>query len=224
MKLQNPLLPVRTVILFGLSVFLLGACSFNPIDLVRRDPASQQLNSDVALTVTAVYATNTQIALWRTGTAAAAVGVFATQPPLAVTQPPAVATLPPAPPAQSQSDVLLLYSPQALTLLNTSGRALSIAGLSFQGDGAVVPISLWDNGFLSASLFAFPTGDCLMAWPLDAGSQAVPAECGTRHAWVAVNGNQTFWLATAAFRVYWNGQPIASCPANAGTCLLDLPE
>ena len=217
------------MILFGLSVFLLGACSFSQIDLVRRDPA-QQLNSGVALTVTAVYATNTQIALWRTGTAvalpatAAAGVVIATQPPLAVTQPPVVATLPPAPPAQGQGDVLLLYSPQALTLLNTSGRALSIAGLSFQGDGAVVPVSLWDNGFLSASLFAFPSGDCLMAWPLDAGSQPVPAECGTRHAWVAVNGNQTFWLTTAAFRVYWGGQPIAACPANAGTCLLDLPE
>lgn len=199
---------------------LLAACSFSPLDLIRRDAPAQAPNPDLALTVTAVYATNTQIALWRTGTAVvppaiATVGVLATQPPL-------VATQPPAPPALG--DVTLIYSPEALTLLNTSGRALSIAGLSFQGDGSVVPVSLWDNGFLSASLYAFPTGDCLMAWPLNTNGQASPSNCGTRHAWVAVNANQTFWLATASFMVYWNGQPIASCPANVGTCVLDLPD
>jgi hypothetical protein len=210
---------LRPLILL-VTILLLAACSFSPLDVIRRDTSAQSPNPDLALTVTAVYATNTQIAIWRTGTAVALPAVataaaFATQPPL-------MTTLPPVPP--DQGDVTLIYSPEALTLLNTSGRALSIAGLSFQGEGSVVPISLWDNGFLSASLFAFPSGDCLMAWPLNTNGQPKPNNCGVRHAWIAVNGNQTFWLAPASFTVYWGGQPIASCPANAGTCVLDLPE
>ncbi len=192
------------VILFACIALVITACSVGPFEIsIRQAPNA----NNIGLTVTAALATNTQIAALRTSTAVASIA-----PIIQPTQPPA-----------SQGDVLLVYTGDALTLYNNTNRAIDVAGLSFHSDRGELPANTWDNGFLSASLFAFPPGDCLMVWPVDIPQQLKPGDCETRHSWLAVNSLQTFWLTDSVFYVRWYGQLITTCPGGINTCYIDLP-
>ena len=141
-------------------------------------------------------------------------------------QPPAPPTFaqPPTAPAQAASgaaDVRLLYNANGLTLLNVSGRRVNLAPLVFQSATGTMAATEWDNGYLSAPLNAFPTGDCLQVWNYGAAPMAPPAECRTRHAWLEMGNPYQFWRAD--FLVLYNGQVIGTCPLAAGMCGLRLP-
>lgn len=206
-KSHFAIITVLLVLLGG----VLSACAVGPFEIGFRGTDSlPQAN----LTVTAVFATNTQIAALRTSTAVAA-------PPVAIQQ----ATLPPvtaAPPASTRG-LQLVFSPDSFTLVNSASRPLDIAGLSFHSDAGEMAITEWDNGYLTASLYSFPADDCLMAWGLGSTNQPKPAGCRTRHAWLAVNSSQVFWQTSGAISVRWYGQPIAVCAATSGSCEIDLP-
>lgn len=213
-----------------LLLFITTACSIGPFDIALRQPASA--NSDVGLTVTAVLATNTQIASWRTATANAnQTTIIVTQPPRIITatpQIPPTAMLQQLPTATSQpvlptGDILLRSSGEALTILNIARFPVDLSGLSFHSNTGELNIAKWDNGFLSAPLSRFPAGDCLMAWSATAPQQPKPADCGTRHSWIAVNSLETFWLADSIFEVRWLGQTIATCASAGGACYVTLP-
>ncbi len=204
------------------------ACNFGPYHLATSTPPG---SNDLALTATAVLATNTQIAVWRTGTAQASAATSApallpTTPvtPLPTDAPipaPSIATTTAPPPAEGE--VLLAYTGEILTLYNTARRPIDIAGLSFHSETGELLASQWDNGYLTASLYAFPPGDCLMAWTLETPQQARPTDCNTRHAWIAVNATQSFWRAANGFEVRNYGQPLTQCPGGDGTCAIRLP-
>ncbi|GAB4527428.1 MAG: hypothetical protein Kow0063_02670 [Anaerolineae bacterium] len=208
-----------------------AGCNFGPYHLVTSTPPG---NDDLALTVTAVLATNTQIAAWRTGTAQASVAVSTSTPTPAPLLPidsptpaqPMAATITPLPteaPSVAEGEVLLVYTQSALTLYNTAGRPIDISGLSFHSEAGELLASQWDNGFLTAPLYAFPPGDCLMVWSLDTPQQPRPPDCNTRHAWIAVNAVQAFWRFAGGFEVRSYGQPLARCPGTSGRCVISLP-
>jgi hypothetical protein len=126
--------------------------------------------------------------------------------------------------ATSVADIQLLYSPQAFTLLNTSGGNVNLAGLSFASSSGSLVISTWETDFLSRPLSDFPPADCLQAFPIsEQDYPPKPAQCDTRHSWIVVNAAGGFWLNTDAFTVNWNGTPLATCPISAGVCNVDLP-
>lgn len=205
-----------TLLLVGLS-FALAACTVGPFEVsLRGNAANQFASSDPAVgqTVTAVLATNTAIAVLRTATAVAFVPA---QPP-AVTSPPPTAI-----PQIEASGLRLVYSPDSFMLLNTGTRQQDISGLSFHSTAGELSISSWDNGYLTASLYTFPSGDCLMAWGLNAEYQDKPSDCDVRHAWIAVNNQQMFWQDAGTFSVRWYGQPVAECATNSGSCAVTLP-
>ncbi len=201
---------------FLLAAVLLPACTVGPIEIRLRGDSPAASDPSIASTVTAVFATNTAIAVLRTATANA------------VANAPAQATLPAAlqgtsiPPGPS-SELRLVYSSESLTLVNTSNRTLDISGLSFRSAGGELSIGRWDNGFLTASLYAFPPGDCLMAWDLNTEYQDKPAGCDMRHAWIAVSSQEAFWQNGTIFSVSQLGEPIAECVTAAGACSFNLP-
>lgn len=194
---------------------LLPACSVGPLEISLRGNDGQP-DPNVASTVTAVFATNTAIALLRTATAEAPVAV------------PDQATLPASPTVapvlqSASSELRLVYSPDSLALINTGSRAEDISGLSLRGSGGELSIASWDNGFLTASLYAFPPGDCLMAWGLNTNFQDKPAACDVRHAWIAVSDQQAVWQTAGTFSVYWHGQPVTECAGYSGVCTIIPP-
>ena len=130
-------------------------------------------------------------------------------------------TVAPAQPPSAGADVRLLYDMRGVTLLNVSGRQVNLAPLMFQSTTGTMPAGEWDNGYLSAPLNAFPNGDCLQVWDYGAPPLSPPAECRIRHAWLEMGAPYQFWHTD--FQVFYNGQPIATCPLGAGVCDLRLP-
>lgn len=206
-------------LMLAIMAITLTACTIGPLEISLRDHGSPPPTQDpaVASTVTAVFATNTAIAMLRTATADAAALA-----PAQVTPPPAApATVPP---LQGTTPQLRLeYSPESFALINTGNRAEDISSLRFQSAGGELASTLWDNGFLTTSLYAFPPGDCLMAWGLNAEMQEKPAACDVRHVWIAVSSQQAFWQVTGTFSVFWQGQLVAECAGSAGTCTITPP-
>lgn len=212
-KNSGSLRPLVTSVLLVFLMGALSACAIGPFEITYRNGGTSQ---NAAMTVTAVFATNTQIAAFRTATALA---------PTPQASPIPQSTLAPATiaPPVATNDLLLVYSPESFSLINTVGRTLDLTGISFHSDTGELMSTQWDNGFLSSSLLTFPSGDCLMAWGLDTELQPKPADCGTRHAWIAVNSSQLFWQTSNVFSVRNYGQQIASCVAANGACNVNLP-
>lgn len=204
---------IMALLCLTLPLLALGACTVGPLEISLRGRMDNE-SPYTAQTVTAVFATNTAIAALRTATAISA-PVMSTMPGIPVTATPASQVV--------FSDLRLVYSQDSFTLLNTSGRTRDIAGLSFHSPAGELSIDSWDNGYLTTSLYAFPTGDCLMAWGLGTETQAKPVECATRHSWIAVNSQQTFWQDSGSFGVRWYGQHIAECLVSATFCDIRLP-
>jgi hypothetical protein len=129
----------------------------------------------------------------------------------------------PAPPV-SADDITLLYSPDSFTIINTSGAELNMAGVNFSSLNGQMSISEWDNGFLSRPLGAFPTGDCLQAWPISLSEYpAKVSSCNYRHAYLRVGDIRQFWRDADVFSVSRSGQVIATCRIPVGQCSFDLP-
>lgn len=199
------------ILLIVCAIVTIAGCTVGPFEIAWRNPEPD--DTDLAETVTAVLATNTQIAIYRTSTAVSQ-PVSTSQPPIsAATQPPVI----------SPDQIMLIYSEDVFTLLNIAGFTVDISGLSFTSNTGNLMVSAWDNGFLTASLYAFPAGDCLMAWQVGNGDYPRPDNCGTRHAWLAVSNSAAFWTSENGFEVLWQGQPLFHCRAEIGSCAFTLP-
>jgi len=138
-------------------------------------------------------------------------------------------TNPPSNPTESSSsrgvaDVRLIYTADSFTLINTAGRNLNLSGIGFSGEGGLMSLSEWDNGFLSRPLYDFPSGDCLQAWQIGLQNPpSKPTECTWRHAYLTVADYRMFWALGSAFTVSMGGNVLATCTVSAGVCDFNLP-
>ncbi len=127
-------------------------------------------------------------------------------------------------PVRGVADVRLVYSAESFSLINTAGRNLNLSGLGFAGEGGLMSISEWDNGYLSRPLGNFPSGDCIQAWQIGVQNQPVkPNECIWRHAYLTVADYRMFWSLGSAFTVSQGGTVLATCRVSAGVCDFNLP-
>jgi hypothetical protein len=121
------------------------------------------------------------------------------------------------------TEIRLVYNQRSLTILNNGGQPLDLFGLSIGTDNTtILSVEAWDSGFLTASLGAFPAFDCLQVWPLGTFEQPAPLDCGTRHGWISIQTDEVFWRK-GPFEVFYNGAPLATCEADAGECIFELP-
>jgi hypothetical protein len=122
-------------------------------------------------------------------------------------------------------DVTLIFTRESFSIINTSGAAIWLEGLSFSSDTASLAIERWQTQFLSASLTNFPRGDCVQAWDTNVGAVLpFPPECRSRHGWIAINPADAFWRDVTEFVVYRYGEPVATCFAGRGRCQFNLTD
>jgi len=152
-------------------------------------------------------------------------GFVSPPPTLEVTEVREVIVQPAAPPAITpptdapEADVLLLYDDHALSLINASSHTLNLTGLQLVCGGAALNVERWDTEYLYSSLDAFPAGHCLQTWPFGASD---PPACARRDAWITARLEEQVWIQ-CDFEVRQYGQVLATCPAGAGQCVVDLP-
>jgi len=123
----------------------------------------------------------------------------------------------------SSTDLMMVYSLDSFGIINTSGQLLDMTGLVFESESGVFVATRWQTDFLSQPLNAIPTGDCLQVWGVNEQLQSKPANCNTRHGWVAVASEAQFWRDVAQFRVRYGSDYLGTCDARAGQCGLNFP-
>lgn len=121
------------------------------------------------------------------------------------------------------AEMRLHISSESVTLQNTSSGTLDVSRLTFESDAGTFFSSRWRVEALSQPLEALPRGDCVQVWQAGTALQAAPAACSFRHAWVAVAPSEVFWQDVTVFRVWQEGQLLATCETRSPFCDVDLP-
>ncbi|MEQ8677897.1 MAG: CAP domain-containing protein [Aggregatilineales bacterium] len=141
--------------------------------------------------------------------------------PTAIPSPTPILTATPLP----TFDISLEYSSDSFTLINASTVPLYIEGLYFESETGAMDVGRWNTQFLTASLSGFPAQGCLQVWNLETTTPLdAPANCDTRHAWIAVNDGATFWRGGTTFDVYRFGELITTCTVSVGVCEFNLED
>lgn len=161
----------------------------------------------------------------------AAPAVTATRTPTLPSQPAATPTPRPAtvtPAAVTSAtgapDVLLVYDGRSLALINVSGGPLDLTALIIAGANDSLPLTRWQTPWLSGSLTAFGSGDCLQVWAwTEAGDLPLPAGCRYRRGVINVAPEARFW-AEDDFTLQAGQTMLATCPAGGGKCAVSLPR
>ncbi|WP_119065404.1 CAP domain-containing protein [Aggregatilinea lenta] len=120
-------------------------------------------------------------------------------------------------------DIAIIYDSRSLAILNTSGAARDLSRLELAAGTTTFPITRWQSEFLAAPLDAFPADDCLQTWSWNEQEDVPkPPDCDNQRGVRLVAPEARFWL-TQEFAVRWDGIVVATCPAGAGRCPVDLP-
>ena len=134
-------------------------------------------------------------------------------------------TLMPSEPDTSQAEVgsanvLLMYDDVSFTIYNQDDRTLSISDIRFSSSSG-----RWDGEAWGPSLArSFPADNCLRLRNAASGQRQPPAICGSNLYGLQLVGPQAlFWLNVDAFEVAHNGEVIATCRADAGSCEVSVP-
>ncbi len=125
-------------------------------------------------------------------------------------------------PAIISRRITLLYNPNSFTLVNSSGQNLDLSGLRMTDGTRTFSALTWNSVMRGASLWWFPTGDCLQVWEFGASTQPKPSTCAARQGWTTVQAGQVFWRGST-FQVINNGQVVTDCEVAAGQCTFELP-
>ncbi len=151
--------------------------------------------------------------------------VPASSPTVVAVQPtatplPAATSTPVAVVASGVEDVVLVYTRNALVLLNSSSTPVDLRGLTIGGAAGSVTAERWAqvSGF---PVEAFPAGHCLKVQQ-GGTNDASPSTCRFVRSVIDVSAGRVFW-SSGTFTVQKNGVTLANCEASAGRCGVDLP-
>ena len=128
----------------------------------------------------------------------------------------------------SGGQVLLVYDPRTLVLLNRSEETIDVSGLYFiqqKADGTQADFrsSRWINNEQPPN--ALPAHDCFQIWTAEFRLLGTPRYCETRHFWLQVSFPRWFWISDvpeATFEVRRGTEVLAVCEISAGECEVDL--
>ncbi|MBC7814850.1 MAG: serine/threonine protein kinase [Burkholderiales bacterium] len=128
----------------------------------------------------------------------------------------------------SDGEVLLVYDPRTLVLLNRSDETIDVSGLYFiqqKADGTQADFrsNRWINNEQPPT--ALPAHDCFQIWTAEFRLLGTPNYCDTRHFWLQVSFPRWFWISDvdeATFEVRRGTDVLAVCEVRAGECEVDL--
>lgn len=117
--------------------------------------------------------------------------------------------------AAPQAGLRLFISRETVTIQATGVDEIDLSDVVLVSERGQLPLTRFDNGFLTAPLATFPALDCLQVW-IAAVNQVLPrpAQCGVRHSWLVVTEPAAFWVDVDTFRVERNGAVIGRCSVN----------
>jgi hypothetical protein len=132
--------------------------------------------------------------------------------------PTATPTLTPTP---EGPEIEIVYDSRTLAVVNVSSHHVNLQGIEFVGTERTVPITQWTT-FVNVPLQNFPSGSCLQSWSWNESTQLPqPGNCEDRWSVLTLNPTRLFW--SQGFEVFRNGSLAATCAADAGRCVVDLP-
>ena len=119
-------------------------------------------------------------------------------------------------------DIRIVYEGNTLDVVNISGAAADWQGLEIVGVARTFPFSQFSR-VADFPLGAFPARHCLQIRSTSvSGGVVLPDDCGWVRSLVTLLPERLFWTL-GDFEIRLNGSPLATCPANEGTCEFALP-
>lgn len=153
--------------------------------------------------------------------AVAAQPITVASQPTKVIEPPTAEAAAVAPPPANPPNARLLFDSVSLTLINESGRTLSLVGVTFSSAVGSWEARVW-GGRVHDRL---PDGLCLRLREAAAGQRTPPAQCVNKiFGLIEAGGTAMFWRGVDSFNVLRNGEVIATCQTAAGECALYIPQ
>ena len=130
-----------------------------------------------------------------------------------------------APPnAGTGRSILLVYDQRSFTLINGATTPLNVEEVVFVNQALTFPVSRWATQWLSGSLQALASSDCLQVWSWQQQNELnKPSECRQRRSVITIAPNQLFWLE-GEFQVRWRDSVIGTCIAAERRCTVTLPS
>lgn len=152
--------------------------------------------------------------------------VFRTQVPTSTPSPTATTTPTTAPTATVTQapprELVLIYDDRSI-LITTSADQVDVSGVSLvDANGTALTLNPWTRTMSGLDLTNFRSRMCLLAYPWDTSSPAVPDTCGRLLAMLTVAPDRAFWRS-GTFTVQNNGETVATCNAADGVCRVSLP-
>jgi len=149
-----------------------------------------------------------------------------TSTPIMVLGPtPTPRTLPGAAPSATPGaggDLTLIYDARSLAIYNSAGRAVDLTGLTLEQGALRLSVGDWQTPWLSGTLSAFATRDCLQVWSWDEASDPpAPSDCRFVRGAITIDPDDRLWLG-GSFIVSRAGTQLAACPAAPGRCSFAL--
>lgn len=118
------------------------------------------------------------------------------------------------------ADILLIYSRNTLTLVNSSSQPVNLIGLTLTGQAGSLTIERWQR-VASFPIEAFPAGQCLKVNRAST-AEAAPTSCRSVRSIVDLTPERVFW-AQGSFTIQKDSTVLATCDAAAGQCAVNLP-
>lgn len=115
-------------------------------------------------------------------------------------------------------NVLLIYDDVAFSLVNTSGRRLSLANVTFQSGSRSFEAVGWANHG------RIPNGNCLRIRDASAGNRNPPGECSDLLSLLLIGQTAMFWTESDTFDVRQGSAVIATCTTDTDRCAIYVPQ
>lgn len=115
-------------------------------------------------------------------------------------------------------NVLLIYDNVSFSLVNTSGRRLSLANVTFQSGSRIWEALAWANHR------RIPNGNCLRIRDASAGNRNPPGECSELLSLLLIGKTVMFWTEADTFDVLQGSTVIATCTTDTDRCAIYVPQ
>lgn len=117
-----------------------------------------------------------------------------------------------------QPNALLIYDNVSFSLVNTSGRRLSLANVTFESGSRIWEALAWAN------YRRIPNGNCLRIRDASAGNRNPPGECSELLSLLLIGKSVMFWTEADTFDVLQGSAVIATCTTDTDRCAIYIPQ
>lgn len=133
-------------------------------------------------------------------------------------QPTAESTTAPVATNSPSPNVLLIYDNVSFSLVNTSGRRLSLDNVTFQSGSRIWESLAWANHR------RIPNGNCMRIRDASVSNRNPPGECSELLSLILIGGSAMFWTEADTFDVLQGSQVIATCTTDTDRCAIYIPQ